>query len=240
MDAAEASRPAARWGLVEPTVALVLGIIGAAIGLVVATVTTGADLTEDMTLAGTVGSLAGMWAVYIAVIAYTVRARGSGSARDDLGLGVRPLDLLSGILGGLVSSVVVVQLVYVMLQLTSIVDEDDLDKLDDPAQRLGETAEGAGFLLLALFIGIGAPIVEEVFFRGFLQPAAIRRFGPVAGVIVTALVFGAVHFQVLQFPALAAFGVVLGVMAYRFRRLGPSIVAHMVFNGLTLAALAAS
>ena len=198
---------------------------------------TGADL-EDVSLATAVGSLAGMWIVYAAVIALTLAARGSGRPADDLGLRIKLPDPALGLLLGLASSFIVVNVVYVVLRLTSVVDDADMDKLDDPAKQLGDAAQGTGFLVLALFVGIGAPVVEEILFRGFLQPAAIRRFGPAAGIVVTALVFGVIHFQALQFPALFAFGLVLGIMAHRFGRLGPSIFAHMVFNGLTLASLA--
>jgi membrane protease YdiL (CAAX protease family) len=49
-------------------------------------------------------------------------------------------------------------------------------------------------------------------------------------VVVTSLIFGAVHFQWLQFPALALAGLLFGVLAERYGRLGPAIAAHMVFN----------
>ena len=236
----EPTEPSARWGLAEPSLALLLGIVGSAVGQGVAATATGADVT-DVTIATVVGSLVGMWAAYLLVIALTVSSKGSGRpARDDVGFRARIVDLPLGVVAGVVSSVVVVNLVYFFLQLGGVLDDADVEKLDDPAKELAEIAEGRSFIVLAIFVGIGAPIVEELFFRGFLQPAAIRRFGAVAGVIFTAVVFGAVHFQLLQFPALAVFGVILGLLAHRSGRLGPGIVAHMVFNGLTLAALAAS
>lgn len=227
------------WGLAPPLLALVMGIVGATLGATIAAAITGAELGEP-TLATSVGSLAGMWVVYLAVIVTTVRARGSGDVGDATGLRARPVDLLIGVGAGLATSIVVVRLVYLVLELTSVVDDSDIDKLGDPAQKLEEIASGPGFLVLALFVGVGAPIMEELFFRGFLQPAAIKRFGAPAGLVLTAVIFGAVHLQLLQFPALAVFGLILGLLAHHYRRLGPAIVAHMVFNGLTLAALAAS
>jgi len=231
-------QPAVGWGLGQPLLALIAGIVGATLGTTVAAAITGSDVTEP-TLATSVGSLVGMWMVYLAVILVTVRSRGSGDLRRDTGLRVSPLDLPIGIGAGLLTSIVVIRLVYLVLELTTVVDEGDLDDLGDPAERLGDMASGPGFLVLALFVGVGAPIMEELFFRGFLQRAAVKRLGVPAGIVFTAVVFGAVHFQLLQFPALAVFGVVLGVLAHACGRLGPAIVAHMVFNGLTLAALAA-
>ena len=226
------------WGLATPLLALVAGIVGATLGATVAAAIAGADLGET-TLATSIGSLVGMWAVYLAIIVVTVRTRGSGDLAEDTGLRARPIDVLVGVGAGLLTSILVVRLVYLVLELTSVVDDSDLDKLDDPAKRLDDMASGAGFLVLALFIGIGAPIMEELFFRGFLQPAAVKRLGVPGGLVFTAVIFGAVHFQLLQVPALAVFGLILGLLTHHYRRLGPAIVAHMVFNGLTLAALAA-
>ncbi len=45
------------------------------------------------------------------------------------------------------------------------------------------------------------------------------------------------HFQLLQFAGLFAFGLVLGALAWRTERLGPSIWAHLTFNVLAAAAL---
>ena len=55
--------------------------------------------------------------------------------------------------------------------------------------------------------------------------------------IVTAVVFGASHFQLLQFPALAAFGLVLSIIAHRTGRLGMNTWAHVGFNATTVVIL---
>jgi membrane protease YdiL (CAAX protease family) len=52
----------------------------------------------------------------------------------------------------------------------------------------------------------------------------------------SSIVFGLAHFEALQLPALVAFGVVLGIMAVRTKRLGPSIFAHAGFNLVTMIA----
>jgi hypothetical protein len=66
------------------------------------------------------------------------------------------------------------------------------------------------------------------------------RLAPVVSVGLTALVFALAHFEALQFLGLAAFGVVLGCLAWRTGRLGPSIVAHMAFNTVTIVAIVVS
>ena len=59
----------------------------------------------------------------------------------------------------------------------------------------------------------------------------------VLAVVVSGLLFGAVHVELLQFAGLALFGIVLGFLSYRTGRLGMNIVAHGAFNLLALTAV---
>ena len=95
--------------------------------------------------------------------------------------------------------------------------------------------------LLALYFVVGAPIQEEVIFRGLLQttlatgitpPTAPNpKYGVVASFLV-ALLFGCIHLVVGRYTAVAAF--VLGAIAGEFRRrsgsLVPAIICHAFFN----------
>jgi membrane protease YdiL (CAAX protease family) len=95
------------------------------------------------------------------------------------------------------------------------------------------------FSVVALFVivGIGAPIAEELFFRGLTQRSAERRFGPTVAWVGTAAFFAVTHFELLQLPALFAFGLILGWLARRTGRLGMSIFSHLGFNLMAAAAL---
>ncbi len=96
-----------------------------------------------------------------------------------------------------------------------------------------------GVLLLVLIVGLGAPSVEELFYRGLLLRSLERRWGPGWAVALSAIVFGATHFQPLQFPALTLLGVILALMVQRTGRLGPAIATHVVFNMVTVIVLVA-
>ncbi len=118
------------------------------------------------------------------------------------------------------------------------------DKVSQTAKDLAARAHGQAvpYVLLAVATVIGAPLVEETFFRGFFlgafqraRSAPLRR--PWVGVAVTSVVFGLFHFQPLLTPALIGFGAVAGVLSQHFKRLGPSICLHMGFNGFTMIAL---
>ena len=95
--------------------------------------------------------------------------------------------------------------------------------------------------MLALYFGIGAPIQEEVIFRGLLQSFVQERWAhvfDVAGVtasvsvIFAALLFGIVHLGSGTAVLLSA--IVLGLIAGELRRrsgsLIPAVIVHALFN----------
>ena len=90
--------------------------------------------------------------------------------------------------------------------------------------------------MLVLAAGV-APVVEEIVFRGVLYGWLRRFLSPAAGIVLSALVFGAVHGIPQLVPALAVQGVVLAMVYERTRSLWPSIVLHGVFNAVMLGAL---
>jgi membrane protease YdiL (CAAX protease family) len=92
-------------------------------------------------------------------------------------------------------------------------------------------------VLLVLLTVIGAPIVEELFFRGLLLRSLERRLRAPLAIGVAALLFSLAHFQVLQFLALVIFGAIAGTLAHRAQRLGPAIWAHVAFNATTVVVL---
>ena len=102
---------------------------------------------------------------------------------------------------------------------------------------------GIVLVLLALGAALGAPLVEEIFFRGLFLSVAVRNYGKWAGVIITSVVFGLMHFQ----PTLAGtltvvgqttlIGVVLALLVLKTGRLWTAICAHLAINisGVALA-----
>lgn len=95
-------------------------------------------------------------------------------------------------------------------------------------------------LMLVLFVGVGAPIVEELFYRGIVQQSLVRSLGPVIGIGLASLIFGAVHLSLVEFAPLVAVGAGLGYLFWRTGRLLPAIIAHATFNLFTLVNLLAA
>ena len=118
--------------------------------------------------------------------------------------------------------------------------------LDAPVRHLFGSAHGATFLLLAVLTTLGAPLMEEWFFRGVLYRALEEGFrswsarrASLSAVLVSAVLFGLAHGEPLQLPGLMFLGVVTAVLLQRTRRLMPSIITHVSFNGVAMVALLA-
>ncbi len=113
------------------------------------------------------------------------------------------------------------------------------------------TAGGASAwsIVLYLCIVVGAPISEELFFRGLVLRSVAKRFrsnraAAIGGVAVSTLLFTAVHIQsttpdglTVLLSSIGVVGLILGVMAVRFDRLGPSIGAHATLNLVAVVAV---
>ena len=88
-----------------------------------------------------------------------------------------------------------------------------------------------------LLVGIAAaPLSEEIAFRGYAMSLLRRQFSPIVGLMITSLIFAAVHLtQGLSAPKLLVYflaGLTFGFIALRTGSLIPAMVVHS-FGDLT-------
>jgi membrane protease YdiL (CAAX protease family) len=224
-----------RWGLGDAVVGWVLSLAGAVLALSAVVAVTG-DPATDISLGWANIAQIGLWIPLLGVPLWAARLKGNGAVRD-YGLRVEPIDGLVGPIAGFASQLVLLPLLYIPIFWLTNSDTDDLG---ETARNLTDRADDPfSVAMLVILTGIGAPIVEEIFYRGLLLRSLERRFGQVAAVVVSGLVFGAVHFQLLPLPGLALFGMVLGYLTVKTGRLGAPIAAHMAFNMVTVISLLA-
>lgn len=260
-DPAVRAAPTNPFGLGEAIGGLVVGFVLASIAVSIVVAAVHGATGGGAKLAADAASLGALWTGFVgaAVVASRRReaalvsaAEGRGvrrtvlqALRDDYGLALRLWpDVPLGIVVGVASQYLLVPLLE--LPLLPFVPHL-FQRLSGPAQGLTGGEQGALLAVLGVLVCLGSPLVEELFFRGLLFRALGgrlagmgRRLGPVVATVLTGLVFGLVHFEALQFTALAGFGMLLCVLAWRTGRLGPGIVAHASFNATTFVALALS
>jgi membrane protease YdiL (CAAX protease family) len=88
------------------------------------------------------------------------------------------------------------------------------------------------FLMMLLIGCVGAGVSEEIFFRGLIQGILTRR-GRCAAIVITAILFGAMHLNLFQFTGGLIMGIVLGWVVERSGSVLPAIVVHIIVNGLS-------
>ena len=183
------------------------------------------DTLGNLPIEWRVVSQVGLWLGLVGVPVWAVARKGT-SLREDLGLWMTARDVPLGLALGAALQLVAVPLLYLpILWFTG--DQD----VGAEARELVDTATGVpGVVLLFLIVGLGAPVAEELFYRGLAQRSFARRIGPRWAIVAAALLFGLMHLQELQFPALVLVGVVCGWLAERSGRLGPAIWTHVGFN----------
>jgi membrane protease YdiL (CAAX protease family) len=112
--------------------------------------------------------------------------------------------------------------------------------LDDMMGNITTANSVPELIILLIGISLVPAIAEEAFFRGFIQ-TNIERSGkgkprPYLALVITSLLFGAMHMSPFNLPGLALIGAVLGWLAYRTSDLRVSMLAHAMNNGLIVLA----
>ena len=89
------------------------------------------------------------------------------------------------------------------------------------------------------FILVGvifAPLVEEIFFRGFLFQGFRQKYGWIGGMLLSSAIFGAAHLDLVAFIPTFILGCLLAYMYHRSNSVWPGIILHVLVNALGLCA----
>lgn len=90
-------------------------------------------------------------------------------------------------------------------------------------------------LMNLLFIAVFAGVGEELFFRGILQRIFIKLFkNPWIGIVVTAIIFSAIHLQFYGFIPRFILGVLLGLIYWYSGSIWPAIIAHFMYDAFAV------
>ncbi|MCB1027908.1 MAG: CPBP family intramembrane metalloprotease [Microthrixaceae bacterium] len=203
------------------------------------------DVDEPLSSGTLVVSQLPFWAATVGGLWWMARREGEAPARF-VRWGFAPADLAVGAVAGF-GLHWGVNLLYRALE--------DFGVSGDPsasARSLVDASPGfAGKATLLVMVAVGAPIVEELYYRGVAQRTVVElaggdeadgfSMGAVLGVGAVAAFFALSHVStgddLIQLPGLTLVGVILGVLVWRTGRLGPAIVAHGVFNLCSLLVL---
>ncbi len=178
-----------------------------------------------------------MWTVYLLAFPRLLPFEAEPPSRAWRGW-FSPRDVVVGVPAGVLGQLVLVNLVNWPLS-RFFPDTFSFDAVSKRAEDIVSTAPGAWIIVLVAIVVIGAPIVEEIVYRGSIQTGVVRVIGAPTGIVITAALFAAIHLAPVEFPGLFVFALLLGVLRQWSGTLGMPIVTHMAFNatGLLLVSL---
>lgn len=92
------------------------------------------------------------------------------------------------------------------------------------------------FAALSMLVlgGFVAPFAEELFFRAVLYPWMRARWGVLPGMLVSGVLFGAVHGEISVAAAAALLGFLLAWVYERSSSLWPPVIIHVINNAFKI------
>jgi len=91
-----------------------------------------------------------------------------------------------------------------------------------------------GFAIAMLCIAAFPALIEEFAFRGVILGVLKKRFNSKTAIIVSAIIFGLVHGNLVQIPFAFLMGLVFGLIAVYSNSIWPSVIAHFLNNGVSV------
>jgi CAAX protease family protein len=183
-----------------------------------------------------------IWVCVLWWLGVVSRTRGTGSFRDDFGFSLRwPDDLRPGIGTGLLAFAGQIAIGIVLFAVTHTRSASTTTVF----RHLLERGDPWFWMTLLLPI-VGAPIVEELVFRGLTLRAMLRKVTPDGAALGSAALFGLFHWRIgSRVVANVEPATILGFSGWLFARidlrhhgrLGPGMVAHATINSIATAML---
>ncbi len=211
-----------------PTWGDMLAVVGI---YLLATVATSIVVSIVAAISGGVGSLAermssgpmsllsyalSMGLTIVGVLIYKKLRRGEGRAFRLSLRGFNPMLILWG---------------FVLVLITGIVIEPVLNLFPESFLKLvNQMGAKGGWSILMLVIL--APVMEEVLFRGILLEAVRSKYSSGRAIVVSALMFGVIHFIPQQVVNAFVIGLILGYIYVRTDSLWPVIIIHALNNAM--------
>ncbi len=120
---------------------------------------------------------------------------------------------------------------FVMVLLTGVVIEPVLELFPDAfLKMIDKMGMNGGWSILMLVVL--APVMEEVLFRGILLESVRSKHSAGRAIVVSALMFGVIHFIPQQVVNAFVIGLILGYIYVRTESLWPVIVIHALNNAM--------
>ncbi|MCR4650386.1 MAG: CPBP family intramembrane metalloprotease [Lachnospiraceae bacterium] len=105
----------------------------------------------------------------------------------------------------------------------------------DAASVWGDTLQSllnGPTIIVVVSLMILAPIYEEIAIRGIVLRKSERVFGVFGCMIISAILFGVLHMNIIQGLYVLPMGLFWGYVSFRYRSVIPAIICHIINNSI--------
>ena len=226
-----AHKQAVPWGIPDLIrVSIIILFLSYAIGLADGFIVKYFNIKLNLDLRMMINTLfidiAAAWIIFYFVI---VKYR-----KDLSSLGLKLSNFLSNVLTGITAYMLIIPLLLVVLILS--VWFLNLIGYTPPPQPIFEIfmkeERSKVLLFLTIFVSIFGPVIEELFFRGFMYSAVRKRIGVTASAFLTGAVFSLLHTNVAGFLPIMTLGILLAYLYETTDSLVASMTVHILHNSI--------
>ena len=124
--------------------------------------------------------------------------------------------------------------ICISISLNNIISMSPLMAVSDEYEKASNAFYGGNIGLELVGAAIVTPILEELLYRGVVYGRLRRRMQMWPAIVMSALVFGAFHFNVVQFTYATLVGIIFAIFVEKTGFLYPAILGHVVANAIAV------
>lgn len=125
-------------------------------------------------------------------------------------------------------------MICVSISLNNIISMSPLMQMSEEYQNASDAFYGSSIWLEIVGSAVITPFLEELLHRGVVYGRLRRMMGLWPAVLVSALVFAVLHFNIVQFTYAFLLGIALAIFVEKTGKVYPAVIAHMVANGIAV------
>ncbi len=152
-------------------------------------------------------------------------------------IGLTLKNLTKNIFYGLAGYVAIIPIMFLTLFATTVVI--NYFKLTPPVQPIVDLLlkekKMSMLIYASIFAAVAGPIMEEIFFRGFMYNALKKKMGILLSMLLTSIIFSLLHAHLIGIVPILILGLLLNYLYEKTGSLIPSIVVHITHNLASLA-----
>lgn len=118
--------------------------------------------------------------------------------------------------------------------LNNMISMSALVQMSQEYQNASDAFYGSSLGLEILGSAMITPVLEELLFRGVVFGRLRRRMGMWTSVLLSSLIFAALHFNIVQFIYAFLLGIVFALYVEKTGKLYPAVLAHMTANAIAV------